>query len=139
MTTVVVVDSIAAKASDVWDILGDFAAVKVGGPIEAFEIEGEGVGTVRTITMGGGKIMERLDLLDPDSRTFSYCIVNDDNPLPVSGYSAVVKIIEDGSDTCTVDWRGTFEPKGVDEASASKVVRGIYEGSIERARRALTR
>ena len=54
MTTVKVVEPIAANAGDVWKILSDFGGIKVGGPIEAFEIEGEGVGAVRTITTGGG-------------------------------------------------------------------------------------
>jgi hypothetical protein len=36
-----------------------------------------------------------------------------------------------------VNWSGTFEPKGADEAAASKVVRGIYTGGIAGARKAL--
>ena len=67
MTTVKVVESIKAEAKAVWDILGDFGGIKVGGPITAFEIEGEGVGAVRTITMGGANVVERLEAFDPES------------------------------------------------------------------------
>jgi hypothetical protein len=137
MTTVQVVEGIEASASDVWNILSDFGGIKVGGPIEAFEIEGEGVGAVRTITTGGGQVIERLDQFDVDALTFAYCIVNEDNPLPVSNYSSIVKIAADGDKSCTVEWTGTFEPKGVDEETASKVVRGIYTGGIMGARKAL--
>lgn len=137
MTTVQVVEDIEANAIDVWNILSDFGGIKVGGPIEAFEIEGEGVGAVRTITMGGGQVIERLDQFDEDTLTFAYCIVNEDNPLPVSNYSSIVKITADSDKSCTVDWTGTFEPKGVDEEAASKVVRGIYTGGIMGARKAL--
>ncbi len=136
MTTVQVVEQVAASADDVWNILSDFGGIKVGGPIESFEIEGEGVGAVRTIGMGGGQVIERLDIFDPDTRTFAYCILNEDCPLPVSGYSAKVVISED-EQGCTVDWTGEFEAKG-DEEAASKIVRGIYTGGIAGARKALT-
>ena len=138
MTTVEVVEQIAAGANDVWGILGDFGGVKVGGPVEAVEVEGEGVGAVRTITMNGAKIVERLEAHDEGSLTFTYAIINDDHPLPVSNYSATVIITADGGDACTVNWTGSFEPKGADEEAASNLVRGIYTGAIEGARRALT-
>ena len=137
MTTVQVVESITASAVDVWNILSDFGGIKVGGAIESFAIEGEGVGAVRTITTGGGQVIERLDVHDASTFTFAYSIINEDNPLPVSNYSATVKITPDGDNACTVDWSGTFEPKGADEETASTLVRGIYTGGIRGARKVL--
>jgi hypothetical protein len=136
MTVVQVVESIKADAKLVWDILGDFGGVKVGGPVTAFEVTGEGVGAVRTITMSGALIVERLESYDPDNLTFSYAIINEDCPLPVSEYSATVKIIAD-EDGCTVHWTGNFEPKGQPEEQAMELVRGIYTGAIAGARNAL--
>ena len=137
MTNVTVVESIAANANDVFKILGDFGRIKVGGAITAFELEGEGVGAVRTITTGGGQVIERLDEYDSEKLVFEYSILNEDNPLPVSNYLARVEITKDDETTCTVNWSGTFEPKGADEATASKVVRGIYTGGIAGTRKAL--
>lgn len=137
MTTVQVVETINASASEVFKLLGDFSRIKIGGAITAFEIEGEGVGTVRTITMGNGRVIERLDEYEPDTCMFSYSILNDDNPLPVSGYQARVVITAEGDHQCTVNWSGSFEPKGADEATAQKVVRGIYTGGIAGTRKAL--
>jgi polyketide cyclase/dehydrase/lipid transport protein len=137
MTTVQVVEDVAASADAVWQILSDFGGIKVGGAIEAFKIEGEGVGAVRTITMGGGQVIERLDVHDGAAHTFAYSILNDDNPLPVKNYAAKVVITPTGDNTCTVDWRGTFDVKGTDEESACNVVRGIYTGGIKGARKAL--
>jgi hypothetical protein len=68
---------------------------------------------------------------------FAYSIINDDCPLPVSGYSATVTITASGKGSCHVDWTGTFEPKGASEADASKVVEGIYRGGIAGARKAV--
>ena len=137
VTQAKVVEKVAAPAADVWAQLGDFAGIKIGGPIESFEVDGEGVGAVRTIGLGGGSVVERLDVCDGESMTFTYSIINDDCPLPVSDYSATIQIADDGDGTCTVDWTGTFEPKGAPEEQAIKVVKGIYTGGIQGARKAL--
>jgi Polyketide cyclase / dehydrase and lipid transport len=134
MTTVTVSEDINAKASAVWAALSDFGGIEVGGPITSFETTGKGVGMVRTIGMGGGKVVERLDRHDPAQMVFTYSILNEDCPLPVSGYSATVKIVAKG-EGCNVNWSGTFEPKGVPEADAMRVVEGIYRGGIGRARK----
>lgn len=135
MTTVEVIETINSNPQSVWDILGNFGGVKVGGPVTAFNLEGEGVGAVRTITMGGANIVERLEEFDAAGMSLKYVILNEDCPLPVSGYSATIKVKSDGDNACTVEWIGTFEPKGAPEA-ASAAVRGIYTGGIARARKA---
>jgi hypothetical protein len=137
MTTVKVVEDVQGKATDVWAALSDFGGIKVGGPITSFETEGEGVGMVRTIGMGGGKVVERLDHHDANDLSFAYAIINEDCPLPVSDYSATVQIEPTGEAACRVTWTGTFEPKGASETEASEVVEGIYRGGIARARAAV--
>ena len=87
--------------------------------------------------MGDGQVIERLDEHDSERLVFGYSILNEDNPLPVSNYSAYVEITANDENTCTVNWSGTFEPKGTDEAAASKVVRRIYTGDIAGTRKAL--
>ncbi|HJL51193.1 MAG TPA: SRPBCC family protein [Arenicellales bacterium] len=136
LTMVQVIESVKADAKAVWDILGDFGGIKIGGPVTAFEVTGEGVGATRSITMGGALIVERLESYDPENFTFSYAIINEDCPLPVADYSAFVKITAD-EDGCIVDWTGNFEPKDAPEEQASEMVRGIYTGAIAGARKAL--
>ena len=137
MSEVKVVEKVGAAAADVWAVLGDFGGMKVGGPIESFEVDGDGVGAVRRIGLGGGVIVERLNRFEAAQRTLSYSITNDDCPLPVSGYSATIQVTDDGDGSCTVDWTGTFEPREVSEDQAMTVVRGIYTGGIQGARLAL--
>jgi len=139
MTTVTVSEDINGSAAGVWAALSNFGGIKVGGPITSFETEGEGVGMVRTIGMGGGKVVERLDRHDAKAMVFSYSIINDDSPLPVSGYSATVTITDKGNGSCNVNWSGTFQPRGASEADASKVVEGIYRGGIAGAKKAVAR
>lgn len=131
-----VVKKVAASADAVWAQLSDFAGIKAGGPIEAVKYEGEGVGMLRHLTMGGGLVTERLEVHNPEERTFTYAIINEDSPLPFSNYSATVSITDDGDGTCTVDWTGTFDARG-DEAAAINTASGIYAGAIKGARIAL--
>ncbi len=137
MTTVTVSEDINGKAADVWAALSDFGGIKVGGPVTSFSTQGKGVGMVRTIGLGGGTVVERLDRHDAGAMVFAYSITNEDCPLPVRGYSATVQITPKSSNACNVTWSGTFEPKGASEADASKVVEGIYRGGIAGARKAV--
>ena len=130
-------EDIKGKAADVWTIMSDFGGIKVGGPITSFDVKGKGVGMVRTIGMGGGTVVERLDLHDARAMAYAYTIVNEDSPLPVSGYKSNVKITDKGNGTCNVTWSAVFTPKGAPEADAIKAVEGIYKGGIARARKAV--
>jgi len=134
MTEAKVVKSVAAPADAVFALLGDFSSLKAGGPIDSVSYEGEGIGMLRTINMNGGDVIERLEHHDSNSRIFTYAILNDDSPLPFSHYSATVKVVDNGDGTSTVDWTGTFEPRGVDAETAIGVATGIYAGGIKGAR-----
>ena len=132
-----VVETIEAPVDAVWAALGNFAGIQPGPGITAVSYEGEGVGMIRTLVMGGAQVVERLEEHDAERLTFTYAIINDDSPLPFSNYSATVLITDNGDGTSTVDWTGTFEPKGVPEADAINVATGIYAGGIKGAQIAL--
>jgi len=137
VATAQVVKQVAAPVDAVWEHLADFARIRPGGMIESAEYEGEGVGMVRTLGMGGGLVVERLEEHNEPARRFTYVILNDDSPLPFAGYSATVQLGDNGDGTTTVIWTGTFEPKGVPEADAVHTATGIYAGGIKGARLAL--
>ena len=128
-----VVKDIVAPGVDVFSALCVFDGLKPGGPIEAVRYEGEGIGMVRYLSMGGGEVVERLDLLDNESLTMTYSIINDDSPLPFLNYSATVQITDKEDGTCSVDWTGTFDPKG-DPETAINTATGIYAGGIKGAK-----
>ena len=137
MTTVTVREDINGAAREVWNILGDFGGVRVGGPVTSFRTEGEGVGMVRHIGMGDATIVERLDRHDADAMEFAYSIINDDGPLPVADYAASVTVTDRGDGRCEVVWTGTFEAKGAPEAAAAEIIEGIYRSGIAGARQAV--
>lgn len=133
MATAQVVKSVKAPVADVWAQLGNFAGVQVGGPVESVDFEGEGVGMIRTIGMGGGQVVERLEEHNEAARRFTYAIINDDSPLPFTGYAATVQLGDNGDNTTTVIWTGTFEPRGIPDADAVNIATGIYAGAIKGA------
>ena len=63
----------------------------------------------------------------------TYSIINDDSPLPFLNYSATVQIMDKEDGTCSVDWTGTFDPKG-DPETAINTATGIYAGGIKGAK-----
>ena len=137
MSEVLVKEEINASADAVWDLVSDFGGVlKWSSVIESCDVEGDGIGAVRTLRMAGGPaIVERLESLDDATKTFSYVIV--EGPLPVSDYLASLKVSDRGADRCEVEWGSSFEPAGVPEEQAVGIIRGVYEGGIKGIRKAL--
>lgn len=131
-----VVEQIAAPAERVFAVLGDFKSIRPGPGITGVDYEGEGVGMTRSIHLPNGSVVERLESHDDQAMTWRYAIIND-SPLPFAGYSATVVLTDNGDGTTTVDWTGTFEPRGVAEADAVAMACGIYANAIKAARAAL--
>ena len=120
---------IDAPAARVWEVIADFGGLeKWATGVDACQVEGEGVGAVRTLRMGALSLQERLESHDARGRSFSYAIVGD-TPLPFTEYLSTVRVSEPAPGRALVDWRGRFRPTG-DEAAAANIVRGIYAGSL---------
>jgi carbonic anhydrase/acetyltransferase-like protein (isoleucine patch superfamily)/carbon monoxide dehydrogenase subunit G len=135
MVEVKVSDHIAASADAVWGLLEDFGAIgRFTEGLESCTLEGEGVGAVRTIRMPGLEMQERLESFDPARRTLQYAIVA--GPLPLEQYLATIAVSDDG-DGARIDWSSTFEPKGIEEDQARRMIEGVYAGGIAGMKKAL--
>jgi hypothetical protein len=139
MTEVKVSQAVNAPAARVWELLGDFGGVaKWGGSmLQSCQVEGSGVGAVRTIGLPGGmSIQERCEGYDDAGRAMTYSIIGK-SPIPIRDYVSTCRIVETGAGQCRVDWQGRFEPDGVTEEQAQDLVRGIYTGAIAEVRKLL--
>lgn len=138
MASVQVQGQVNASVDEVWQLVADFGGLgKWADPqlIASCQADGNNVGAVRTIVLAdGGAIRERLDALEPDAHRFTYAIVGE-SPIPVDNYSATVKLTA-GEGGTLVDWVSTFEPRGISQAEAEKLVTGIYTGGIAGLRKA---
>ena len=133
MAHVHVEGEIDAPVETVWGLVGDFGGLvaALGAPAE---LEGEGIGTLRTIKFGSNMVVERLEELDEAKKRISYSII-EAGPLPVQQYLATMQLAAAGDAKCTLTWSSDFEPAGASEEDAVTAVRGIYDGGIRGLRR----
>jgi hypothetical protein len=127
MTEVKTEAEVGASADEVWKLVSDF-----GGFVEAFGLpvttEGApGVGQTRTITMGEPTV-ERCEALDVDARAIAYSVVS--GPLPVRDYLGTMQVHEAGAGRSRITWDARFEPEGMSEEDAAKVIQGIFDGGL---------
>lgn len=128
---------LGASAARVWRVVGDF-----GGLIEAIldgregrvRVEGDGVGALRTVTVGEDTMVERLEEQDDQSWRTSYSMPVT-GPFPVTGYRSTIQLTPAGEGRCDLEWTGTFEPAGVSEDVAASAVRRVYVEAIAMLRR----
>src|SRR4051794_15904451 len=128
MAEVHVEGELGASIDEVWKLVSDF-----GGIIEALglpvDVEGDGVGAVRTISMGGSDTVERLEALDADAKSLTYSMVR--GPLPVENYLATMQFTALGDGRTKLDWTATFDAaRGGNADDLVPIVRSIYEGGI---------
>jgi hypothetical protein len=133
MTEVKEQGDIPSKAPEVWALVRDFGGFveMLGVPVE---LEGEGIGTRRKMTLGSDTVVERLDELDDGDMRVRYSIL-EAGPLPVREYQATMQLAEGDGDSCTLTWSSTFEPAGTSEEDAVTAVQRVYRGGIKALQR----
>ena len=117
---------INAPAADVWAVISDFNALPkyVAAAVES-KVDGEGVGTVRTLTLPDGALLrERLEQLDADGMSLQYSIL--DGPLPVADYLSTMKVTP-SEDGCELEWSCEFNAAGASDEDARTAMTGIYQ------------
>lgn len=119
------------SAEVVYEMLADFGNTSWMRGVAKTEVDGDGVGMVRSIytTPDGSPVCEKMTERDDLARKVAYTIT-EGNPLPVENYNAFVVVSEVGNG-CRIDWAGNFEAKGVDDATAKSTVEGMYGVLIE--------
>ncbi|MBI2312411.1 MAG: SRPBCC family protein [Betaproteobacteria bacterium] len=122
---------LAASADLLWKTIGGFNALPAWHPaIEKSESDGDRKGSVRTLKLvGGGTVTERLEHISDVERVYRYSILN--SPLPVAGYTAEIRVIDNGDGTSTVTWSSEFQPANLPESDAVKAIQGIYQAGFD--------
>jgi carbon monoxide dehydrogenase subunit G len=117
----------------VWPVVSDFAGITRFMPgLEKVEVQGKGIGAVRTVTVAGGnKIQERLESFDPKARSFSYSILP--GAMPVQNYLATVELADAGAGRSRIRWSARFDAPGMSDAQIGPLSKGMeqaYGGAI---------
>lgn len=133
---------IAAPPAKVWGIIKNFEDLTWHPAAKASSAtDGSKVGSVRTLDLGGPKLVERLTQYNDAKMSYTYAITDDPNNvkvLPVTGYLSTITVTKAGHGSKVV-WSGHFHradpaakpAAGQDDATAIKAVTGIYRGGLD--------
>ena len=122
-------------AREVWDYISEWGGtsrwIPGVGPVSTV---GKGVGATRSAELSEetgfpGKITERLDFIDETNLIFTYSIQGE-NPLPVTDYSAQMKVESDGDGSLTI-WSSTWVPNGLSEEELKSAFEQLYSISLD--------
>lgn len=125
MHTVTASTHLNASPDQVWGTIGDPGAISQWHPaIATSELSGD----ARLCTLpDGAQIHERIDSVDPTTRSCTYSIV--ESPLPMSGYVSTIQVSEEGSGSA-VDWTASFEPNGASAEDVAGILKGLYQAGF---------
>lgn len=132
MTEVLEQCELGASARQVWSLVSDFGGfvdMLVAPRDGTVETRGAGVGMLRTVTVDGEHMIERLDEMDEKRWRTSYSMLVT-GPFPVDDYQATITLSPLGDDRCALSWAGSFTPHGASESDAAEAVRSVYVEGI---------
>ena len=129
MAKVTMQTELGVTPDQVWDLVGGFNALPDWHPaVEKSVLKQKG--EVRELSLaGGGKIIEKLESLDNGERVYSYTIT--DSPLPVSNYTATIRVMDNEEGKAVVEWSSEFDAMGAPENDAVKVIQDIYQTGFD--------
>lgn len=127
-----------AKASAVWEKIGDFGDIAAWHPaIESTEIvdgENNQRGAIRVLTLqDGSMIKEKLESYYPGKQKYIYSMVEGD--LPVSGYQSYLTVRPITGNMSRVTWYGRFKSAGASDDEAVNTISGVYRDGLDNLKR----
>jgi hypothetical protein len=122
---------LAFSADKVWALVADFGNVSWVPGIEKVELEGEGVGMIRHITVPVfPQLHERLDAVDHEKMILDYSI-----PavafIRVKNYRARAEVFEVDGERCRVAWSCVAEADDTDDEEAIARTEAFYESIMQ--------
>jgi len=127
--------TLSAAPIEVWATIRAFDNVdRYLPPVETVEARGTGPGMQRIMTLAdGAQVTEQLQAVDDEARELQYTIV--EAPLPLTDYTATMRVQPAANGGCTVTWGATFTPNGAPEADVQELLGGLYEAGLEGLRK----
>lgn len=118
-------------AAIVWDKLVFFGGTEKFVPelIEKVDVQGKGIGAIRTIHLkGGGEIVEKLTKIDNNSYHMEFIILS--TPMPVKEYTGLFEVLKISSDKCEVSFTSKYKVSRENENEMTNVIKGFQETFI---------
>ncbi len=117
-------------ADQVWAVFADFGNVSWVPGVEKVELEGEGIGMIRHLSVPVfPPLHERLDSLDHEQKVLEYSIPTVEY-IGVKDYHARAQVLELGPGRCRVTMSCRAEADGNSDAEAIAKVQGFYAAML---------
>ena len=128
----------AHSRDSVWRFVGDFGGIAgwVQGVV-ACDVNGDGVGAIRTVTMTGRQVRERLADRDPARCVIAYQILPP-HSLPVSDILSTIEVSAAGVGGAEVVWRSQAVFDG-DVEPVRTAIEAFFLSSLDNLHRLLDR
>lgn len=137
MEIVRVTEAINAPIGQVWGIVAGFGALRTWMPAaESCSLEGDGIGSVRTVRALGGETREKLTHCDPLAFRLAYAL-QDPTILPATGVVGEMSLRAIDNHTTELTWVTRAEQLSVPVKDFAAVIEPFYRDSIAGLRRAL--
>lgn len=138
MCEVSVSTEIDASVETVWKTIRDFSAIdRYATGITQCTLEGDGIGSIRKLTVASGEICERLESLDDEAHKICYSVIH--SPLPIEDCQSTMSVVYIDEGRCKISWSSSFEPNGVPEKEAIRILAAVYNSGIDGLKRLLFR
>lgn len=129
-----------------WSLLAEFGAIEDWWPkegdiqVERVVLEGEGIGMIRHIYNRGltKPVSERLDFLDPETRTLILSIVGE-RMGGITAYVAIAHTVELAANSCRVDYKAYVTAHPGKEETVERNIRRTWQSMFAGLRSAATR
>jgi hypothetical protein len=121
--------------AEVWAMIGSFCAIEKWLPPVGTCTEDGNTPPTRTLVTrdGTATFVERQTARSDSENFYSYAFVS--SPLPVTRYSATIRVAANGQYRSTVTWNGTYTRDAGKEDDAATALDGIYKSGLESIQR----
>ena len=121
---------VKAPVSDVWSVIGPFCAIKNWLPPVGQCIEDGKAPPTRILVTKDGKaaFVEAQTARNDAEHSYSYKFLA--SPLPVSNYTATIKVTAKADGSSVITWSGSYRPDEGKEKAADEALNGVYEAGL---------
>ncbi|MBW7963498.1 SRPBCC family protein [Bradyrhizobium sp. BR 10261] len=121
---------VKAAARDVWSLIGPFCAIKDWLPPVGQCIEDGKAPSTRILVTKDGRAAFVETQVARNEAEYSYSYKFLTSPLPVSNYTATIKVTAKANGSSTITWNGSYTPEPGQEKAASEALLGVYEAGL---------
>jgi hypothetical protein len=121
---------VKASVAAVWSLIGPFCAIKDWLPPVGQCIEDGKAPPTRILVTKDGKaaFVEAQTARDDAGHSYSYRFLA--SPLPVSNYTATIKVTAKQDGLSTITWSGSYTPETGKEKAAAEALSGVYAAGL---------